>query len=137
MVQFLKKTLSLVCLVLAWEASHKVQAVQPSTIYVYDMNQGLGNKRAMMASLAGVVARTSADVALGYQTSEFDGDPEFWVDEYVAQNLVSTWLKWNRISSHLMLIGIAQMLSHSRIARAERWSRRRRNPVRHAPAHLT
>jgi hypothetical protein len=60
--------------------------VQPSTIYVYDMNQGLGNKRAMMASLAGVVARTSADVALGYQTSEFDGDPEFWVDEYVAQN---------------------------------------------------
>lgn len=86
MAQNLKKTLFWVCLLLAGEARHMVQAAQPSTIYVYDMDQGLGNKRAMMASLAGVVARTSAEVALGYQNSQFDGDPDFWVDEYIAQN---------------------------------------------------
>jgi len=50
------------------------------------MNQGLGNKRALMASLSGVVARTTADVALGFQSSVFDSDPEFWVDQYVANN---------------------------------------------------
>ena len=73
-----------------------LRAASPSTIYVYDMDQGGNPEREMMASLAGVVARTSAEVALGFKISDFDADPEFWVDQYVAQNPGTTklWRGW-------------------------------------------
>ena len=60
--------------------------VSPDTIYVYNMNQTTSARSAMMASLAGIVARTTADVALGFQNPFWDSDPEFWVDQYIADH---------------------------------------------------
>jgi hypothetical protein len=61
-------------------------AASPSTIYVYDLNQGSFERNALMASLSGIVARTSAEVAMGYQFSNSTSDPEFWVNQYLADH---------------------------------------------------
>jgi hypothetical protein len=58
-------------------------AATPSTIYMYDLNQGSAERNALMASLSGIVARTTADVAMGFQFSNSNSDPEFWVDRYL------------------------------------------------------
>lgn len=85
--QFIRpRTLLAMWLLTIWSTGEVVQAAQPNTIYTYDLNQGTGTRRALMASLSGVVARTTADVALGYQSSVFNSDPEFWVDQYVAKH---------------------------------------------------
>jgi hypothetical protein len=59
------------------------EAATPSTIYMYDLNQGSAERNALMASLSGIVARTTADVAMGYQFGNSSSDPEFWVDRYI------------------------------------------------------
>jgi hypothetical protein len=74
----------LVVIAIAVTVGHRLAvAASPSTIYMYDMNQGSAERNALMASLSGIVARTSADVAMGYQFSNSNGDPEFWVDRYI------------------------------------------------------
>ncbi len=62
------------------------RAASPSTVYVYDLNQGSFQRNTLMASLSGIVARTSAEVAMGFQSSNSNSDPEFWVDQYIADN---------------------------------------------------
>jgi hypothetical protein len=64
----------------------RARAASPSTIYVYDLNQGSSERNALMASLSGIVARTSADVAMGFQFNNSNSDPEFWVDQYIADH---------------------------------------------------
>ncbi|MBA3481819.1 MAG: hypothetical protein H0T51_08395, partial [Pirellulales bacterium] len=61
-------------------------AQNPSTIYVYDPDQGSFERNSLMASLAGVAARTAPEVAFGRQFSSAVSDPEFWVDQFIASN---------------------------------------------------
>lgn len=62
------------------------RAASPGTIYVYDLSQGSFERNTLMASLSGIVARTSADVAMGFRASNSNSDPEFWVDQYLADH---------------------------------------------------
>jgi hypothetical protein len=64
----------------------RAQAQNPSTIYIWDPNQGSFNQNSLMASLAGIVARTAPEVAFGRQNSNSVSDPEFWVDQFIASN---------------------------------------------------
>lgn len=61
-------------------------AVTPETIYIYNLSTGTSERNALMASLSGIVARTTAEVGMGYQSSDPLGDPEFWIDRYIADN---------------------------------------------------
>jgi hypothetical protein len=67
-------------------AVHAARAQNPSTIYVYDPDQGSNAHDSLMASLAGVVARTAPEIAFGRQFSSSVSDPEFWIDQYIAAN---------------------------------------------------
>ncbi len=58
----------------------------PSTIYAFDLGCASNAINTLMASLAGIVARTSPEVMLGYRTAAPPNDPEFWLTQYVANN---------------------------------------------------
>ncbi len=70
----------------AFIPSGRAASVTPDTIYVYDMSQTTSARSTLMASLAGVVARTTADVALGFGNTFWDSDPEYWVDQFIANH---------------------------------------------------
>ncbi|HEX2475180.1 MAG TPA: dockerin type I domain-containing protein, partial [Lacipirellulaceae bacterium] len=61
-----------------------VYAANPSTIYVYPFGSTHGET--FMASLSGVVARTSPEVFMAVQGSDGTHDPEFWLREFIADN---------------------------------------------------
>ena len=67
-------------------AAGVARAASPGTIYLYDLDQGSFQRNTLMASLSGIVARSSAEVAMGHQTSNSNSDPEFWVNQYIADN---------------------------------------------------
>jgi hypothetical protein len=67
-----------------WLTSPLVYASNPSTIYVYPFGSTHGES--FIASLSGVVARTSAEVFMAVQGSNGTHDPEFWLNEFVADN---------------------------------------------------
>jgi hypothetical protein len=58
----------------------------PSTIYAFDLGGASTASNTLMASLAGVVARTSPEVMLAYRTASPPNDPEFWLQQHVANN---------------------------------------------------
>ena len=84
-----------VALALAWEpigtTSSPALAANPSTIYVYPYGSQHG--QSFMASLSGVVARTSPEVFMAIQGSNPNHDPEFWLNKFVADN-PSTNVVW-------------------------------------------
>ncbi|MEQ8848263.1 GxGYxYP domain-containing protein [Botrimarina sp.] len=55
-------------------------------MYVFDMDGADDARRTLVASLAGVVARTSPEVHMAHRRSEPSGDPEFWLDRHVENN---------------------------------------------------
>lgn len=59
-------------------------AANPSTIYVYPFGSTHGE--AFMASLSGILARTSPEVFMADQSSNGSHDPEFWLNEFVEDN---------------------------------------------------
>jgi len=61
-------------------------AANPPTIYAYDMDVSSLSSRTLMASLAGVVARTSPEVHMAYRNLAPESDPEFWLDRHVENN---------------------------------------------------
>src|SRR5688572_9106965 len=65
-------------------AASLVCASNPSTIYVYPFGSTHGE--AFIASLSGVVARTSPEVFMAVQGSDGTHDPEFWLNKFVADN---------------------------------------------------
>ncbi|MGD9632487.1 MAG: hypothetical protein AB7G28_08960 [Pirellulales bacterium] len=70
------------CIVLAWAG--RGWSANPSTIYVYPYGSQHGES--LMASLSGVVARTSPEVFMAIQGSNPNHDPEFWLNKFVADN---------------------------------------------------
>lgn len=59
-------------------------AANPQTIYVYPYGSQHGES--LMASLSGIVARTSPEVFMAIQGSNPNHDPEFWLNLFVADN---------------------------------------------------
>ena len=59
-------------------------AANPSTIYVYPF--GSTNGESFIASLSGIVARTSPEVFMADQGSNGTHDPEFWLNQFIADN---------------------------------------------------
>ena len=59
-------------------------AANPSTIYMYPFGSAHGES--FMASLSGIVARTTAEVYLADQNSNGSHDPEFWLNQFVEDN---------------------------------------------------
>lgn len=76
-----------------WTATTPGVAASPPTIYVYDMDGASFNSRVMMASLSGVVARTSPEVHMAYGSSAPLTDPEFWLDRHLENN-PGTAVQW-------------------------------------------
>ena len=64
--------------------STSADAGNPATVYVYPYGSTHGE--AFIASLSGVVARTSPEVFMGVQGSSPSHDPEFWLDRYIADH---------------------------------------------------
>jgi len=75
----------LACATIAVLLSANAIGANPSTINMYNLG-GSPERNALMASLSGLVARTTADVAMGYQFGNFLSNPTFWVDQYIADN---------------------------------------------------
>src|SRR5689334_8268956 len=74
-----------VLVVASWSLlSWPVHAANPSTVYVYPYGSTYGES--FMASLSGVVARTTPEVFMGIQGSSPSGDPEFWLDQFIADH---------------------------------------------------
>ena len=72
------------CIVQFCFTTSLVCASNPSTIYVYPFGSTHGE--AFIASLSGVVARTSPEVFMAVQGSDGTHDPEFWLNKFVADN---------------------------------------------------
>lgn len=65
-------------------APHCAHAQNPTTVYVYPYGSKHGET--FIASLSGIVARTSPEVFMGVQGSDPSYDPEFWLDQFIADN---------------------------------------------------
>ena len=68
-------------------------ADNPTTVYAYDLNSSTFERDSLMASLVGVVARTSPEIFLAEQRIDHPGDPEFWLDRFV-ENHPGTNVVW-------------------------------------------
>ncbi len=67
----------------------------PPTIYVYDTNVSTFELDSLMASVSGIVARTSPEVFMAEGQSNNNGDPEFWLNQFVAKQ-PGTQVVWQR-----------------------------------------
>jgi hypothetical protein len=63
-------------------------AANPATVYVYPFGSTHGES--FIASLSGVVARTSPEVFMAVQGSNGTHDPEFWLNQFVEDNPATT-----------------------------------------------
>lgn len=73
--------------------SGRASAEDPSKVYVYDMNGSSSTSRALMASLTGIVARSSPEVHMAFRGSAPSGGPAFWLDRYIEDNPGAT-VEW-------------------------------------------
>jgi hypothetical protein len=76
--------LVVLCGIASFWGSDAATAANPGTIYVYPFGSTHGET--LMASLSGIVARTSPEVFMADQSSDGSHDPEFWLNEFVADN---------------------------------------------------
>ncbi len=60
-----------------------VMAENPSSIYAYDVNSSTFERDSLMASLSGIVARTSPEVFMAERMANSNFDPEFWLNEFL------------------------------------------------------
>jgi hypothetical protein len=62
-----------------------VLADLPSTVYVYDMSNSSASQRELMASLAGIVNRTTPELLLSYPGDNLP-NPNFWLRQLQAEH---------------------------------------------------